>query len=106
MNRRDRVIAWLVSTCLWAACAVPGHADPIDPLPSMVQRLGNFIHHNEDATGVTLDPRHLSSFPEQIRLSVVSQLAGYCELNRMVPTSNTSQDTTGKAHLREHSTWT
>src|SRR5262245_16150056 len=64
----------------------------------MVQRLGNFIHHNEDATGVTLDPRHLSSFPEQIRLSVVSQLAGYCELNRMFPTSTTRQDIVDRAN--------
>jgi hypothetical protein len=98
MNRRDRVIAWLVSACLWTARAVPGHADPIDPLPSMVQRVNNFIHHGEDATGVTLDPRHLDSYPEQIRLSVVSQLAAYCELNKVYPSSTTRQDIVDRAN--------
>src|SRR5262245_23410920 len=98
MNRRDRVIAWLVSACLWAALAVPGHADPSDPLSQMVQHVNNFIHRGEDATGVTLDQRHLSSFPEQIRLSVVSQLAAYCELNKVSATSTTRQDIVDRAN--------
>jgi len=98
MNRRDRVIAWLLSACLWTARAVPGHADPIDPLPSMVQRVNNFIHKSEDLTGVSLDQRHLDSFPEQIRLSVVSQLAAYCELNKVYPSSTTRQDIVDRAN--------
>jgi hypothetical protein len=48
----------------------------------MLRRIDRFLRRGE-ADGVTLDPRSLQNPPEEIRLSVVPQLLGYCELYRV-----------------------
>ena len=73
------------------------HADPADPTLAILQRIDGFLHRGEGPDGVTRDPRNLRNPPEEIRLSVVPQLLGYCELYRVFPHTTAYRDIVDRA---------
>jgi hypothetical protein len=78
--RHSHLIRHVFAAASLAACvAVPARAQSSDPLKSLLIRADNFLRR-EESGGATLDPRRLFNLPEEIRLSVVPQLLGYCEL--------------------------
>jgi hypothetical protein len=62
----------------------------------LVLRMDNFLQR-EESDGVTLDPRRLGNPPEQIRLSVVPQLLGYCDLQPLWWREDQIQDVVQRA---------
>jgi hypothetical protein len=68
-----------------SAAALPAAADPGDPLGQVISHAESFLRR-EESGGVTLDRRHFFSLPEHLRLTVVPQLAAFCDLYRFSPT--------------------
>src|SRR6185369_7410979 len=89
------VAAGLAAGSILLGSARPARAEAADPLPALIQRSEAFLRRGEE-NGVTLDPRHFA-FPELLRLTVVPQLAGFCELYRVAPTTSRLQDITDRA---------
>jgi len=76
-----------------------------DPVMARLHRMDKFLHARE-VGGVTRDPRSLGNPAEEIRLSVVPQVLGYCELYRTYPNPIHYQDIVDRAnylltHLEE-----
>ncbi|TMQ71653.1 MAG: hypothetical protein E6K80_04975 [Candidatus Eisenbacteria bacterium] len=78
------------------AVAIPATADPIDPLNPLIAQAESFLHR-EESGGVTLDPRHFFSLPEHLRLTVVPQLAAFCDLDRANPNQSRWVDIVDRA---------
>ena len=55
-----------------------------DPVMARLHRMDKFLH-SQEVDGVTRDPRSLGNPAEEIRLTVVPQVLGYCELYRTFP---------------------
>ncbi len=72
----------------------PDHSN--DPLVPMLKRIDAYLQRNE-REGVVLDARVSVNATEAIRLSVVSQLLGYTELYKVVPSVRVRQDITDRA---------
>jgi len=93
-------MAW--SRCCAALClalsaaALPAAADPGDPLGPLISHAESFLHR-EESEGVTLDRRHFYSLPEHLRLTVVPQLAAFCDLYRFSPTDARMADIVERA---------
>jgi len=62
-----------------------------DPLVPMLRRMNRYFHRHE-VDGVTIDPRVVLHASEAIRLSVISQLLGYEEIQRVQPHARTRRD--------------
>jgi hypothetical protein len=71
-------------------------AEPADPTLAILQRTDAFLHRGE-VDGVTRDPRNLWNPPEEIRLSLIPQLLGYCELFQTFPHTTAYQDIVDRA---------
>ena len=69
---------------------------PNDPLLRIVHRMNRYFHGHE-VDGVTLDSRYAINPTEVVRLSVVSQLLGYAELYKAVPSQTFRQDIVERA---------
>jgi hypothetical protein len=67
-----------------------------DPLDGILARINNYFHRHE-TNGVTLDSRYSINPAEVTRLSIVSQLLGYCELYRVTPSRVCRQDIAARA---------
>lgn len=67
-----------------------------DPLIPLLHRVNRFFHAHE-ADGVTMDARYPINPSEAIRMSVVSQLLGYCELERVHPCATFRTDIVERA---------
>src|SRR5437867_13395034 len=83
---------------LLVAVASPATADQSDPLSPLISHAESFLHR-EESGGVTLDPRHFFSLPEHLRLTVVPQLAAFCDLYRAVPTDSRYLDVVERANF-------
>jgi hypothetical protein len=70
--------------------------DENDPVMARLHRMDKFLHAAE-VGGVTRDPRSLGNPAEEIRLSVVPQVLGYCELYRVNPNPVHYQDIVDRA---------
>ena len=80
----------------WLCSAAVGRAEPADPTLAILQRTDAFLHRGE-VDGVTRDPRNLRNPPEEIRLSLIPQLLGYCELYRTFPNYTAYHDIADRA---------
>jgi len=74
----------------------PATADPPDPLIPLINRIDEYFHRHELA-GITKDPRYDKNPAETIRLSIVSQLLGFCDLYAADPRPGYYQDIVDRA---------
>ncbi len=87
-----------VITLVLSAVALPAAADPGDALGPLISHAESFIHRAESG-GVALDPRHFFSLPEHLRLTVVPQLAAFCDLQGFNPTDARYLDVVDRANF-------
>src|SRR5437879_684462 len=92
-----RAPRWMSLLLLCALGGIPqALAEPADPMLALIQRTDQFLHGAE-TDGVARDPRNLGNPPEEIRLSVIPQLLGYCELYRIFPHPTEYRDIVDRA---------
>ena len=102
---RPRARTFFFAGLLLLGAPLAARAEPLDPVLPLIQRMDAFLHRGE-TDGVTRDPRRLQNPPEEIRLSVIPQLLGYCELSRVFGGTSTLTDVRDRAdflldHLSE-----
>jgi hypothetical protein len=91
---------------LWLSASAGGAlAAPPDPLLAQLQRVRGFLERSE-ADGVALDSRYTLNRNEVVRLSVVPQLLGFCDLHVVTPGADLVEDIRARAdfliaHLAE-----
>lgn len=97
MDRVRFAVAILCSLAAFGPASV-SNAEPLDHLSGLITRTETFLRRGE-SDGVTFDPRHFGDFPEMVRLSVVPQLAGYCERYRATKSPLALQDIVERANF-------
>jgi len=77
-------LACLLSAVIALAAAGSARAGPQPDLEHLLHRVDRYLERQEQ-DGVTRDPREPSHPSESVRITVVCQLLGYCELDRSSP---------------------
>ena len=93
---RSCAAAGLAAGVVLLTLAFPTQAEQGDPLSPLVSHAEAFLHR-EESGGITLDARHFANFPEHLRLTVVPQLAAFCDLYRAGPTDSRYLDIVERA---------
>jgi len=94
--RRGAFVFFGLLAGLLVAIPQRARADPADPLIPLINRIDSYFHRHE-LDGITKDPRYEQNPAETIRLSIVSQLLGFCDLYAADPRPGYYQDIVDRA---------